>query len=80
MNFHAFHIDPSTLLTIVSTGSLAKILVMAARTMPPPPDKCGFWCRWAYDFIQQAGENSDKVGSTRKSNPTENKPVQNSSQ
>ncbi len=46
----------------------AKILLIAARTMPPPKDSCGFAYRWAYDFFQQAFENQDKVGKVQDPN------------
>ena len=55
----------SLILTAVSTGAIGKILLMLARTMPPPPGNCGFWCRWAYDFFQTFGENQDKLGAVR---------------
>lgn len=53
-------------LSVVSTGALAKFALMAIRTMPPPPEKCGFVCRWFYDFCQAAGDNPDKLGQSRK--------------
>ena len=53
------------ILTAVSTGAAGKLMLMAARTMPPPPASCGFICRWSYDFIQAFAENQDKVGKTQ---------------
>lgn len=45
----------------LSTGVFAKVVIMAARTMPPPLPNCGFWRRWAFDFIQQVCENQDRL-------------------
>lgn len=53
------------LLSVGGTAAIAKFSLMAARTMPPPPEHCKFFCRWAYDFIQAACENSDKVGKSQ---------------
>lgn len=53
------------LLSAGGTAVVGKLALMAARTMPPPPESCGFWCRWFYDFVQAAGENSDKVGKSQ---------------
>lgn len=61
----------AVILTAISTGAAAKFGMMLARTMPPPPQSCGFWRRWCYDFIQNAAENQDKSGKTQ--DPT--KPV-----
>lgn len=58
-------------LAAVSTGMVGKVALMLARTMPPPPASCGFWCRWFYDFVQNFAENQDKVGKSQ--DPT--KPV-----
>lgn len=49
----------------LATGVLGKFALMAARTMPPPPASCGFWCRWFYDFVQNFAENQDKVGKSQ---------------
>lgn len=62
----------TVLLGIVSTAGVGKIILMAARTMPPPSEKCGFWCRWFYDFMQSLGENPDLVGKVLTPNPTAN--------
>lgn len=53
------------LLTLVGSGAAMKVALMAARTMPPPPDTCGFWCRWFFDFVQNFAENQDKVGKSQ---------------
>ena len=47
------------------TAMLGKLFLMLARTMPPPPEDCKFWCRWAYDFFQIAAENQDKAGKSQ---------------
>lgn len=58
-------------LAVGGTAAIGKVALIAARTMPPPPESCGFWCRWLYDFVQNACENPDKVG--RSQDP--NKPI-----
>lgn len=52
-------------LSVISTGAVGKIFLMMARTMPPPPENCKFWCRWFHDFVQEAAENQDKVGKSQ---------------
>lgn len=47
------------------TAVLGKIFLMMARTMPPPPEDCKFWCRWFHDFVQEMAENQDKVGKSQ---------------
>jgi hypothetical protein len=47
------------------TAVLGKIFLMMARTMPPPPENCKFWCRWFHDFVQEMAENQDKVGKSQ---------------
>jgi hypothetical protein len=47
------------------TAVLGKVFLMMARTMPPPPENCKFWCRWFHDFIQEMAENQDKVGKSQ---------------
>ena len=52
----------------LAAGGMAaagKIFLMAARTMPPPPENCKFWCRWFHDFVQELAENQDKVGKSQ---------------
>ena len=46
-------------------AAVGKIFLMAARTMPPPPENCKFWCRWFHDFVQELAENQDKVGKSQ---------------
>ncbi len=53
------------LLSVVSTGALGKVFLIAVRTMPPPPADCNFACRWVFDFLQSLGDNADKLGSVR---------------
>lgn len=57
------HLDSGHIALLVAVAG--KVFIMAARTMPPPPAACGFWCRWFHDFIQAAASNPDKVGQTR---------------
>lgn len=53
------------ILSVLGALGSGKLLLQLARTMPPPPASCGFWCRWFFDFIQQSAENQDKVGKTQ---------------
>lgn len=47
------------------TAVIGKLFLMMARTMPPPPDDCKFWCRWFHDFVQEMADNQDKVGKSQ---------------
>lgn len=53
------------ILSVVGALGSGKILLQMARTMPPPPQSCGFWCRWFFDFVQATAENTDKVGKSQ---------------
>ncbi len=64
--------DHETMHTLfIAAGGMAaigKLFLMLARTMPPPPENCKFFCRWMYDFIQIAAENQDKAGKSQDPN------------
>ena len=57
------HMDATSVALVV--GFLGKTFIVAADSMPPPPENCGFWTRWAYDFVQRYASNSAKVGESR---------------
>lgn len=57
------HFDPAQV--AMGAAILGKLFITAADTMPPPPEDCGFWCRWFFDFVQRLSSNSAKVGGTR---------------
>ena len=63
------HVDPSIFMAVLSTGTAAKLGMMAARSMPAPPANCNYFLRWFYDFVQQACENQDKVGTSKPEPP-----------
>jgi hypothetical protein len=46
------------------TGIAAKVFIMAADAMPPPPPGASYGWRWFYDFCQKLASNSAKVGAT----------------
>ena len=57
------HVDPSIFMAVLSTGTAAKLGMMAA------PANCNYFLRWFYDFVQQACENQDKVGTSKPEPP-----------
>jgi hypothetical protein len=52
-------------LAVGGTAAVGKAFLMLARTMPPPPENCRFWCRWFHDFVQELAENQDKIGNSQ---------------
>ncbi len=65
------HIDPAAWFPL-GTGAtlfLTKLFLNFARSMPPPPSSCGFWCRWSFDFIQSMADNADRHGQVRQPLP-----------
>lgn len=56
-------LDTTHVALVVSVAG--KVLLDLADSMPPPPADCGYWRRWAYDFIQRVAANSGKVGGSR---------------
>jgi hypothetical protein len=54
--------------TALVVGALGKLFIMAADSMPAPPENCSYFVRWFYDFVQRLASNSAKVGAT-KDNP-----------
>lgn len=62
MDHETWHV---LLMAIGGTATLGKLFLMMARTMPPPPENCKFWCRWFHDFMQEMAENQDKVGKSQ---------------
>lgn len=44
---------------------IIKFFLSGCRTMPPPPEKCSYLFRWAYDWAQDLASNADKVGKSR---------------
>ena len=60
------HLDPQWLVPGAGgTLFLTKLFLNFARSMPPPPASCGFWCRWSFDFIQAMADNADRHGAVR---------------
>jgi hypothetical protein len=60
------HATLSEILVLVGgTAGVGKFFLMLADSMPPPPENCGYFFRWFYDFIQKVASNGLKVGATR---------------
>jgi hypothetical protein len=57
------HLDQGHVLMLAAMAG--KGFIELADCMPPPPEKCNFWCRWAYDFLQRLASNSSRVGARR---------------
>ena len=56
---------PDAATTALAVTLVGKAFIMLADSMPPPAANCGYWKRWAYDFMQRVASNSAKVGTTK---------------
>lgn len=60
------HATLSEILVLVGgTAGIGKFFLMGADSMPPPPENCGYFFRWFYDFVQKVASNGLKVGASR---------------
>lgn len=59
------HPDVTTILAVITTGTVGQILLIAARAMPAPPANANYVFRWFYDFVQGCAVNADKIGAVK---------------
>lgn len=42
----------SAIVAFLGGGTVQRILVFISKTMPPIPDRAGFWAKWAYSTMK----------------------------
>jgi hypothetical protein len=56
------HLDSAQVAMLVTI--LGKGFIVFADSLEPPPENCGYWTRFLYNFIQRLASNSLKVSTT----------------